>query len=148
MIRENWTTQQALNGLPVSATEKAARHGHRPGVFLLPNRASLTDTVERTLFENGFATITIDGDQIPSAYLPSLAASAWSAGLLVLLIIDKPSAQVVDALERVAGGSLFRLGPDSNRKNREEIVQQTVSQAETLRIGGPFDRSEKESANA
>jgi hypothetical protein len=148
MIRENWTPQQASNGLPVSAAEKAARHGHRPGVFLLPNRASLTDTVERTLFENGFATITIDGHQIPSAYWPSLAASAWSAGLLVLLIIDKPSAQVVDALERVAGGSLFRWGPDADRKNRGEIVQQTVARAETLRIGGPFDRSEKESANA
>jgi sulfate adenylyltransferase subunit 1 len=147
MIREDLTAQQVLNRQPVSAGEKVARYGYRPGVFLLPNRASLTDTAERALFENGFATITIDGGQIPSAYVPSLLASIWSAGLIVLLVIDKPSLQLVDALERVAGGSLFDLGPDSDRKNREEIVAQIVSRAETLRIVSPFDQSEKESAN-
>jgi hypothetical protein len=147
MIRVDLTPQQVSNRQPVSAAEKAARYGHRPGVFLLPNRASLTDTVERALFENGFATITIDGGPIPSAYLPSLLASVWSAGLLVLLVIDKPSLQLIDALERVAGSSVFDLGPDSNRKNREEIAAQIVSRAETLRIGGPLDQSEKESAN-
>jgi hypothetical protein len=147
MIREYLTPQQVSNGQPLSAAEKAARYGHRPGVFLLPDRASLTDTAERMLFENGFATITIDGDQIPSAYLPSLLASVWSAGLVVLLIIDKPSRQLVDALEHVARGSLFDLGPDSDRKNREEIAAQIVSRAETLRITGPSHQSEKESAN-
>ena len=148
MIREDLTSQRVSNGQLVSTMEKASRYGHRPGVFLLPNRASLADTAERALFENGFATITIDGDQIPAAYLPSLLASVWSAGLLVLLVIDKPSRQLVDALERVAGGSLFNLGPDSDRKNRKEIVAQIVSRAETLRTGGPFEQSEKESANA
>jgi hypothetical protein len=147
MIREDLTPQQVPNGQPVSAVEKAARYGHRPGVFLLPNRASLTDAAERALFENGFATITIDGDQIPSAHLPSLIASVWSAGLLVLLVIDKPSRQLVDALERVAGGSLFDMGPDSDRKIREEIPARVVSRAETLRIGGPSGQSVKEPAN-
>jgi sulfate adenylyltransferase subunit 1 (EFTu-like GTPase family) len=147
MIREDLTPQQVSNGQPVSAAEKAARYGHRPGVFLLPNRASLTDTAERALFKNGFATITIDGDQIPPAYLPSLLASVWSAGLVVLLIIDKPSRQLVDALKRVAGGSLFEMGLDSDRKNREEIAAQILSRAETLGIGGPSGQSEKESAN-
>jgi hypothetical protein len=147
MIREDLTPQQVSNGQPVSAAEKAARYGHRPGVFLLPNRASLTDTAERALFENGFGTITIDGDQIPPAYLPSLLASAWSAGLVVLLIIDKPTQQLVDALERLAGGSLFDMGLDSDRNNREEIAAQILSRAETLRIGGPSGQSEKEPAN-
>ncbi len=147
MIREDWTPQRASDRLPVSTTEKAARFGHRPAVFLLPNRASLIDTVERALFESGFATITFDDGQIPSAHLASLVASAWSAGLLVLLNIENPSAQVVDALARVAGGSLFAPEPDSDGKSREQIVQQILSRAETLRIGGPFDRSEKECAN-
>jgi sulfate adenylyltransferase large subunit len=144
MIREDLTPQRVLNGQPVSAAEKAARHGHRPGVFLLPNRSSLADTAERALFENGFATITIDGDQIPSAHLPSLLASVWSAGFLILLVIDKRSRQLTYALEHMAGGSLFDLGPDSICKNREEIVAQIVSGAQTLRIGSPSDQSEKE----
>jgi len=147
MIREDLTPQQVSNGQPVSAAEKAARYGHRPGVFLLPARAPLIDTAERALFESGFTTITIDGDQISSAYLPSLLASVWSAGLLVLLVIGKPSPQLVDAIERVVGGSLFDMGPDSDRKSREEIAAQVVSRAEKLRIGGPSDQSEKESAN-
>jgi sulfate adenylyltransferase large subunit len=148
MIRQDLTPPPVSNSQPVSAAEKAARQRHRPGIFLLPNRAPLADTSERALFENGFATITIDGDQISSAYLPSLLASIWSAGLLVLLVIDKPSPQLIDALARVAGDSLFSLGPDSDRQNREEIVAHVLSWAETLRIGGPFDQSEKESSNA
>ena len=147
MIREDLTPRQVSNGQPVSAAEKAARYGHRPGVFLLPNRASLTDSAERALFENGFATVTIDGRQVPSAHLPSLLASAWSAGLLVLLVIDAPSLQLADALDHMAGGSLFDLVPDSDGKNREEIAAQIVSRAQTLRIGGPSGQSEKESAN-
>jgi hypothetical protein len=148
MIREDLTSQQVTNGQPVSAAEKAARYGHRPGIFLLPNRASLTDTAERALFKNGFAAITIEGKQISSAYLPSLLASVWSAGLIVLLVIGKPSAQLVDALARVAGDSLFNLGPDSDRQSREEIAAHIISRVQTLRIGGPFDQSEKESSNA
>ena len=147
MIREDLTSQQVSNGQPLSATEKASRYGHRPGVFLLPNRVSLADTAERALFENGFATITIDGGHIPSAYLPSLLASASSAGLLVLLAIDKPSVQLVNALKRVAGGSLFDLDPDSDHQNGEQIAAHIVSRAQTLRIGGPSDQSEKEAAN-
>jgi sulfate adenylyltransferase large subunit len=148
MIRQDLTPPPVSNCQPVSAAEKAARHGHRPGIFLLPNRAPLADTAERALFENGFATITIDGDHIPLAYLPSLLASIWSAGLLVLLVIDTPSLELVDALKRVAGGSLFDPGPDSDRKNLEEITLQILSHAEKLRIGGPLDQSEKESSNA
>lgn len=147
MIREDLTPQQVSNRHPVSATEKAARHGHRPGIFLLPNRASLADTAERALFENGFATITIDGNHVPSAYLPSLLASVWSAGLLALLVIDTPSLQFVDTLERMAGDSLLDQGPDSDRQNREEIVAQIVSRAQTLRTGGFSDQSEKEPDN-
>jgi sulfate adenylyltransferase large subunit len=147
MIREDLTPQQVSNGQPVSTAEKAARYGHRPGIFLLPNRASLTDAAEQALFKNGFAAITIEGEQISSAYLPSLLTSVWSAGLIVLLVIDKPSAQIVDALTRVARGSLFNLGPDSDRKNPEEITAQILSHAEKLRIGSPFDQSEKEFAN-
>jgi sulfate adenylyltransferase subunit 1 (EFTu-like GTPase family) len=148
MIRGDLSSQQVSNGQPVSAAEKAARYGHRPGVFLLPNLGSLTDTVERVLFENGFATITIDGDQIPSTYLASLLPSVWSAGLLVLLVIDKPSLQLVEALQHVAGGSLFDVGPDSDRKNREEIAAHILSRAALLRIDSPLNDSEKESTNA
>ncbi|MGA2098969.1 MAG: sulfate adenylyltransferase subunit CysN [Candidatus Acidiferrum sp.] len=147
MMREDLTARQVSNDQPMLAAEKAARYGHRPGVFLLPNRASLTNTAARALFENGFATIIINGDQISSGYLPSLLASVCSAGLSVLLVIDQPSRRLVVALKRVAGDSLFNLGPDSDRKNLEEITAQILSHAEKLRIDSPFNQSEKESKN-
>jgi sulfate adenylyltransferase large subunit len=147
MIVEDLSSRQGSNRQPVSSAEKAERNGHRPGVVLLPKRESLTETAERALFENGFATITIDGNQISSAHLMPLLTSVWSAGLLVLLVIDQPSPQLVDALERVAGGSVFDLSADSGRKNREEIVAEIVSRAEVLRIGGLSDQSGKEPAN-
>jgi sulfate adenylyltransferase large subunit len=147
MIRDDLTPQQVSDGQPVSAAEKASRYGHRPGVFLLTNRTSLIDSVERVLFENGFATITIDGNQTPFEYLPSLVASVCAAGLIVLLVIDRPSPQLVEALKRATADSVFDLGPNLDRKNLHEIAAQFVSEAERLRIGGPFDQSESESAN-
>jgi hypothetical protein len=147
MIVEDLTSRLASNRQPVSSAEKAGRYGHRPGVVLLPNRAALTDTAERALFENGFATITIDGNQLPSALFTPLLTSVWSAGLLILLVIDKPAPQLIDALEGVAGDSVFDLSPDSDRQNREEIAAEIVSRAEMLRIEGPFDQSGKEPAN-
>jgi len=147
MIREDLAGPQFSNWQPVSAWERAVRHGHRPGVFLLPNRVSLADTAERALFEKGFASILINGDQIPAAYLPSLLASVWSAGLIVLFTAEKPTLQLLDVLERVAGSSLFDLSADSDRRSREDIAAHMLSRAGTLRIGGPFDDSGKESIN-
>jgi sulfate adenylyltransferase large subunit len=148
MIREDLGGKQVSSWQPVSVQERAARHGHRPWIFLLPNRASIADTAERVLFENGFATITINGDQIPAAFLPSLLASVWSAGLIVLLVSAKPTLQLLDVLERVAGSSLFDLDADFDQASGEDIAAHIASRAESLRVGGPFDGSEKESKNA
>jgi sulfate adenylyltransferase large subunit len=147
MIREDLGGQQGSGCQPVSAQERSARYGHRPWIFLLPNRASIADTAERALFENGFATITVNGDQIPAALLPSLLATVWSAGLIVLVVAEKPTLQLLDALERVAGRSLFDLSADFEQASREDIAAHIASRAESLRIGGPFDGSEKESGN-
>jgi hypothetical protein len=67
--------------------------------------------------------------------------------LIGLLVIDKPSLQLVGALERIAGGSLFDLGPNLDHENLQEFAAQFLSQAETLRIGGTFEQSGKESDN-
>jgi hypothetical protein len=148
MIREDLGGDQISEWRPVTAYERAAWYGHRPGIFLLPNRASLTERVEHALFKNGFATITLDGDQLPDMFLSSLFTSVWSAGLVVLLIGDKFSPDLQKALDRIAGESLLNFRGDSDQVSDEEIVSDILSRAASLRVGGPFDNSDKEATNA
>ena len=49
----------AIAGATVTAEERFARHGHRPGIFVVPNRDSLAEVAERALFDQGFATILL-----------------------------------------------------------------------------------------
>ena len=147
MIREDLAGQQISNYQPVSARERALRHGHRPGVFLLPNHRSITDAAERLLFEQGFAVVVINGDQIPAAHLPSLLASVWSAGLVVLLVAETPTMQLRDSLQQVAGSSLFDLNAGLDYSRREDLAAHILSRAETLRMGGPLGDSEQEAPN-
>jgi sulfate adenylyltransferase large subunit len=147
MIREDLGGSQAAHSRPVSAHDRAARHGHHPGIFLLPHRASLTATAERVLFESGFETITLNSDQIPAGVLVTLLASVWSAGLIVLLVAEKPATQLLDAIEQVSGGSAFDLRTNLHHASPEYIAAHIHSRAESLRIGGRFDSSEKEPEN-
>jgi sulfate adenylyltransferase large subunit len=148
MIREDLGGQQVSSWQPVSARERAARQGHRPAIFLLPNRATFADIAERALFENEFTTVTLSGDQLPAAFLHPILASVWSAGLILLLIAEKPALQLLNSLEQVAGSSLFTLDVDFDRVSPEDIAAHILSKAKSLRTGGPVGGSEKESANA
>jgi sulfate adenylyltransferase large subunit len=148
MIREDLGGQQVSSWQPVSARERAARQGHRPAIFLLPNRATIADIAERALFENEFTTVTLSCDQLPAAFLHPILASVWSAGLILLLIAEKPALQLLNSLEQVAGSSLFTLDVDFDRVSPEDIAAHILSKAKSLRTGGPVGGSEKESANA
>ena len=147
MIREALGGQQVSNWQPVSAQERAARNGHRPAIFLLPNRLNIADIAERALFENGFATVTLNADQVLTPSLPSLLASVWSAGLIVLLVAEKRTPHLLDALGQVAGSSLFNLDADFDRWSHEDIAARILSRARSLRSDGSVDGSEKDSAN-
>jgi sulfate adenylyltransferase large subunit len=118
---------------PVSLQERIDRHGHRPGIVLIPDDL-VSETAERALFERGFETVRMDARKFsPQALAASLSLS-WSAGLLVLLVPDDVSGEIRRALEAVAGDSWFALSGDDVRLDRGNAIARILSHADTLRV--------------
>ena len=73
------TNLHAVHGL-VGAAERTARMGHRGGVFWLTGlsgagKSTLAMRVERALFDRGFATYVLDGDNVRSGLTADLGFS-------------------------------------------------------------------------
>lgn len=118
----------------VTPQERIGRHGHRPGIFVIPGRDSLAESAERALFERGCETIVLrDGDS-SSPPLPALLNLLWSAGLIVLFVSDETSKETKQVLELLAGDSLFDLSCTGSRLSREEELAQILSYADLLRV--------------
>jgi sulfate adenylyltransferase large subunit len=118
----------------VAPPERFARHGHRPAIFLLPNRDSLAESADRALFELGFETNLLWEESFSSGSLAALLSVLRSAGLVVLLVSDSTSTETRRILEAVAGDSLFDWSNQESQLSREDALPKILSQAETLRI--------------
>ena len=153
MIREDLSPQPAglkpgnvEQGKPTSETghqaitpqERMARHGHRPAIFLLPERDALAPSADRALFENGFETILLYGDSFSPQLLSATVNLLWSAGLLVLLV-GQPTKETRRSLEAVAGDSIFDLSHQELPLNPKAVIAQILSYAQPLRLSGKAD---------
>jgi phosphoglycolate phosphatase-like HAD superfamily hydrolase len=128
----------------ITPQDRFKRHGHLPAIFLLPNRDFLPESAERALFDNGFETITVDGDQIPYASVKSLLDPLWSAGLLVLFAAGNISVETRRTLETLAGDSLFDFVTAEPRVTHQDLASRILSQAASLRLSQNSWTSEKE----
>jgi sulfate adenylyltransferase subunit 1 len=118
----------------VTPPERFSRHGHRPAIFLIPNRDSLAESADRALFELGFEASILWAKNFSPASLAAVLNVLWSAGLVVLLVSGRTSTETRRILEAVAGDSLFDWSNEESLRNREDAVTKIISQAETLRI--------------
>ena len=118
----------------VTSPERFARHGHRPAIFLIPDRDSIAESVDRALFELGFETNLLWENSFSSGALAALLNVLWSAGLIVLLVSDRTSTETRQILKTVAGDSLFDWSNEESQFTHEAAVTKTLSQAEALRI--------------
>jgi sulfate adenylyltransferase large subunit len=118
----------------VTPQERIRRHGHRPGIFVIPHRDSLTESAERALFERGFETIVLREGDSSRPPLPALLNLLWSAGLVVLFVSDETSNETRQILELFDADSLFDLSCRESRLSREEVLAQILSYADLLRV--------------
>jgi sulfate adenylyltransferase subunit 1 len=121
----------------VASQEKFDRHGHNPGVFVLPS-ASIS-LAERALFDSGFETIALDADRIPASSIATLLDSLRSAGLIVLLAAEHLAPQTRAALVSQSTGAFFNYS-DSTKTQPEQIAQ-ILSDAQTLRLDAKHPES-------
>jgi sulfate adenylyltransferase large subunit len=136
--------QLAAGREAVTPQERFKRHGHLPAIFLLPNRDFLAESAERALFDNGFETISVDGDQIPSASVKSVLNPLWSAGLVVLFAAGNIPVETHRILETFAEDSLFDFVTAEPPLTHRDLASRILSQAASLRLSQHSSTSGRE----
>ena len=127
----------------VAPQDRFKRHGHLPAIFLLPNDF-LAESAERALFDEGFETIILDGDQIPSASITAILNPLLSAGLVVLLVAGNIPVETRRTLETLAGDSLFDFVTAESLVTHQDLASRILSRAAFLRLSQHSWTSEKE----
>jgi len=128
----NATAVPNANLREVTLQERIARNGHRPAILLIPD--SVAAAAERGLFESGFQTIVLRENEVSSDVLAFLLSSLWSAGFVMLVAITKVSTEMRRALEAVAEDSLVEFADVAQNLERDEMLKQILSRAESLGV--------------
>jgi hypothetical protein len=145
MIQEDLSEPQAVAVEPgnrtsgigretVTPQERIVRHGHRPAIFLLREGDSLAESADRALFESGFEAIPLYGDRFSAQSLAVTLSLLWSAGLIVLLVSDKPSQETPGTFGAIAGDSIFDLSHEELPLNHKNVIARILSRAQQLRV--------------
>jgi bifunctional enzyme CysN/CysC/sulfate adenylyltransferase subunit 1 len=119
----------------VTPQERIARNGHRPAILLIPN--SVAGSAERALFDSGFQTIVLRGNELSSAAVASSLSSLWSAAFVVLVSVTDVSTEMRRTLEAVAGDSLVEFANIAPNGYRSELLERMLSHVESLRVRPP-----------
>ena len=127
----------------ITSQDRFKRHGHLPAIFLLPN-GLLAESAERALFDKGFETIILDGDQIPSASMAAILNPLLSAGLVVLVVAGNVPVETRRALETLAGDSLFDFVTAEPPVTHQDLASRILSRAASLRLRQHSWTSERE----
>jgi bifunctional enzyme CysN/CysC/sulfate adenylyltransferase subunit 1 len=116
----------------VTSQERIGRNGHRPAILLIPD--PIAGAAERALFEGGFQTIVLRENELRSTALASLLSSLWSAAFVVLVAFTEVSTEMRRTLEAVAGDSFVDFANVAPTLHRNELLQQILSRAGSLRV--------------
>jgi len=116
----------------VTSQERIARNGHRPAILLIP--ISVAGAAERALFESGFQTMVLRENDLSSAAFASFLTSLWASAFVVLVAATKVPTEMRRALEAVAGNSLVEFADVALNLERDEMLKQILSHAESLRV--------------
>jgi sulfate adenylyltransferase large subunit len=125
----------------VTLQERHERHGHRPAIFVVRD-LTVSEILERELFNRGFETQLVRVDEVRPAVLPALLEALWSAGLAIVYANKAPRREEQASLEAVAGDSLFDVSLLGSSGSIREVVDQVIEIAESLRVTS-YERNEK-----
>jgi len=128
----NATVVLDADGRAVTLQERIARNGHRPAILLIPS--SVAGAAERALFRSGFQTIVLRENELSSAGPAPLLGLLWSAGFVVLVAVTHVSPEVRRTFEDVTGNSPVDFADVAPNLNRNELLEQILSHAESLRV--------------
>lgn len=143
--RRHAAVAASLGGVAVE--ERYRRHGHKPGVFLLGNRISLARLLERTLFQEGFEVMVVDGSDVASPVLAGLLTSLYSAGMVVVCTNTALAPQDLARFPRedtFEAARILEAAKPGAEATDVQIIQDAVSFAEKLRLSSEHHPAGKE----
>ena len=143
--RRHAAVAASLGGVAVE--ERYRRHGHKPGVFLLGNRISLARLLERTLFQEGFEVMVVDGSDVASPVLAGLLTSLYSAGMVVVCTNTALAPQDLARFPRedtFEAARILEAAKPGAEATDAQIIQDAVSFAEKLRLSSEHHPAGKE----
>jgi hypothetical protein len=119
---------------PITIDERHERHGHRAAIFSVTGDSTFAQLLERALFASGFEAVLVKAEDVPLAVLHVLLSALWDAGLVIVYSsASSPSAEQQITLENVAQDGLFEVPLIQLAHTAQEVLEQSLGYAKTLR---------------
>ena len=109
------------------------------GIFrcLFHKEGPVAEQLEKSLFEKRFELLLVRQSELPVSALPSVISVLWSAGIAVVYAGGLTPQERV-AIQAITEDRFFEFPAPENSAMADEVLQQALSAAETLRIGTDF----------
>ena len=142
MIQEDLSDQQpdlelappGVTQRRVRAQERYERHGHYPATFLLKNQPALASRLERTLFEQGFEVLHLNGDEVSRDVLVDIVRAAQRIGAVSIYSGDALDPETKRRLASEATPRLLDLSRKDENADDEELFRRALALAGSLRF--------------
>jgi sulfate adenylyltransferase large subunit len=131
------SSPQTLAQISVTATERFARHGHRPAIVLTDGRGALAALLERALFQRDFEVLLATPADVSSPeQLLALAKGTQAAGLVLIYSavgFDHPAKHALSAL---AADGFFDLTNEQLPADNHAALEMILPRFEAIRLRG------------
>ncbi|MFZ0737570.1 MAG: hypothetical protein WA002_00115 [Candidatus Acidiferrales bacterium] len=118
----------------IRATERQARHKHRPALYVIEKRLGVARSLERQLFEQGFEVLVLNGDEIPRLARAPLLRAIENAGFVAIYAQESICTEEVRAFRGLGWDFVFDHSWEEKCSDDDEGLSDLVALAELLRI--------------
>ena len=119
---------------PVANLERHQRHGHYPAIFSTIARRALAKRLERSLFDEGFEAILVDGSEGPLLFAKDSWNVLYTTGFVVIYASPSLEPEELAELEALAGDRYFDLDSLNLPADDADAARKVLLLAESLRI--------------
>jgi sulfate adenylyltransferase large subunit len=138
------TSPQTVTQTSVTATERFARHGHRPAIVLAEGRDVLAGLLERTLFQRGYEVLLATAAEASSSeQLVALAKGTHAAGLILIYSDAELELPANHALRTLAADGFFDLTAEVLPPDDHAALEIILPRFEALRLRGASSDPDK-----
>jgi sulfate adenylyltransferase large subunit len=140
MIRADLADQTLASGVaqeivPVTAAERAKRHGHHSGLILVEDNDGFATTLERALFDEHFEVLLLNEETVSPATLEIQYPALESAGVVVIYASGALTAEARGKLSVLAAAHrFFDVSTVNLQAGGAEALRTVLARLQSLRV--------------